>query len=268
MKIHIVGAGVVGKATGRGFARFGHEIAYSDIDPGAHVRVPEAPFYYVTAGMFPDADFYFVCTPEDAAPGVVRQLAPVSGGIVIRSSVLPGTTAALSKELRRPLWHNPEFLREAVAEDDFLHTKYAILGKAHGGHPFGDVAYHEDELTCLYEHMGAEVVVCNSTESEFIKLITNAYLATQISFWNDIKKLTDAMGVNSHRIARIVALDPRVSEYGAYKHGAPYGGHCLPKDIAQLLKLRGQLADKMDLKMGRVHLIEAVKAINVFLGGE
>ena len=83
--------------------------------------------------------------------------------------------------------------------------------------------------------MGKEIRFCSSVESELLKLLNNAHLASLISWWNEVAPLCRALGVSSHYLARLmVSNDPRISPYGALRHGAPYGGHCLPKDMEQL----------------------------------
>ncbi len=240
MKIHVIGPGVVGRATGEGFRRFGHEVIYTDV-----------------GGMFPSdkQDLNIICVPEKEVPGVVHKLSVwLSNHVqpneaIIRSSVVPRTTERLSSQHDMNLWHNPEFLKELTAEQDFLTQPYAIIG----GIPTNSGL----ALELLYKSMDKEVIWCSPTESELAKLITNVYLATQISFWNEMKKFADAAKVNSHTVARLVSLDSRVSHYGAYMHGSPYGGRCLPKDVQQLLSL------ELDTP-----LLNAVKSINNSLGGQ
>lgn len=218
--IHIIGPGVVGKATGEGFRRFGFDIVYTD---------KGERHGFVEAGV------HFVCTPEGAAPDVVIGLAKdITGGnrsssesIVVRSSVLPGTCDRLTRETGLVIVHNPEFLREAVAGYEFLDSNYAVVGGA----------FYNSRVRYLYERAGKHVLMCSSTESELLKLVVNCYLATQISFWNAVKQVADSIGVNSHTVARFALHDSRVSRYGAVMHGAKYGGKCLPKDMEQLMKL-------------------------------
>jgi len=86
-------------------------------------------------------------------------------------------------------------------------------------------------------------------------LASNAYLATQVSFWNQISLICEKLGVNSHVVGKACALDPRISEYGASFHGQPFGGRCLPKDLESLRLVA--------MKLG-VHtlLLDAVKEVN------
>ncbi len=251
MNIHIVGAGVVGKATGKAFERFGHSVVYTDKgdDHGA-VR----------------ADVHFICVPEQVAPECVRQVAAgvkarkptfewEGEDIVIRSTVPPGTTLALAKELRLELLHNPEFLREATAEQDVMTADRVLIGVTL------PVMSAPSRLHTLYEPFRVPIYVATSTETELAKLLTNAYLATLISFWNEANGITAAAGVNGHKVARLAALDSRVSSYGYLFLGQAYGGKCLPKDVAQLLAFA-----KQDASL-RTWLLSAVQDVNIALGG-
>jgi len=247
MTLHIIGAGVVGKATGEGFRRFGCKVVYTDKGED-HASV--------------EASLHFICTPEGAVPDIVaefadkRRAAHLKHRVVIRSSVPPGTTQDLQESCVSSgvmLCHNPEFLREAVAESEFLHADRALIG----------VTYSEAEfamLANLYRSMQIPVIFCASQVSETVKLLTNAYLATQISWWNEMKGICDGLELNSHQVARLVAMDSRVSKYGAYQHGKPYGGACLPKDVDQVLEL--QKLDQL-----ATTILEAVKNINIRMGG-
>lgn len=246
MKCNVIGPGVVGQATGRGLTRFGHQITYTD--KGERPAV--------------EADIHLVCTPESEVPAVVLDLAQNKlATIVVRSSTPPGTIRRLAHEVDMAIWHNPEQLREATAEQDFLNTVYTLVGYAGPGDDDGYVQNCE-ELDALYAPMQVAPVYCMATESEMAKLATNAYLSAQISFWNQISWLCDGLDLNSHRVARLVALDPRVSQYGANMHGRPFGGHCLPKDLAALIELAHKLPSPV-----AAPLLEAVQKVNVSLGG-
>ena len=171
--------------------------------------------------------------------------------MVIRSTVPPGTTEELARQYQRlKLFHNPEFLREAMAEPDFLHADRAIIGWGSRGNPFCH------RLEELYQEMGVPVHRCPSTISEMVKLVTNSYLATQLGFWQSIKGICEAQGLNSHQLGALVALDPRVSSYGPKMHGTSYGHtKCLPKDLAQLLDV-GQRAGADTLLLHAVRMTD------------
>lgn len=253
MKIAVIGAGVVGTATGLGLDRFGHEVSFGDISAPALEKVAEGHSIWLFGQEPPpQADIYLVCTPEDAVPDVMKALALAQGDLVIRSSTLPGTTEALAGLMGRPIFHNPEFLREATALDDFLNSRFTLIGRAGGA--------GGTKLESAYRQMGIRIVWTSATMSELVKLAINNYLATLISYWNQVHLLCDKVGVNSHNLARLATQDPRVEHYGAYKHGEAYGGACLPKDLDRMLGFYRE-------KGVEPVLLEAVKAVNLSLGG-
>lgn len=208
MEISVIGKGVVGTATGEGFRRLGHEITYYD-------KGDEPRFGEIT----------FICTPENVVDEVVAEIVTKRGAgeetIVVRSTVPIGTC---NKHFH--VCHNPEFLRESVADFEFMNLDRVIIGEC--------CTLHGDVLAELYEPFHVPIVRVDPTTSELIKLASNAYLATQISFWNQIALIAEKLGVNSHVVGKACALDPRISNYGASMHGSAYGGKCLPKDLAQL----------------------------------
>ena len=258
MKVLIIGAGTVGLATGRGFERFGHVVYYADTNAAALEGIDENR-RVGPDDMLGELDVMFVCVPEAQVENVVHTLVERSGGgmvprIVIRSTVAPGTTDGLAHLAR--VIHNPEFLRGAVAEDDFLHERYTILGV-----PYGEAPGAFSGLIVAYNAMGRKVVMCSSTESELAKLLQNNHLAMLISFWNEAAAIAESVGVNSHVVARLTTLDSRVSTYGAYKHGAPYTGGCLPKDLRQTLDFARERGVETPL-------LVAVAKVNAHMGGE
>ena len=236
MKVVICGCGVVGRATGEGFARLGHEVYTYDIDQ-ERARVPWGTPLVMDES--PDGcDVVFFCTPEEAAPGaVIDWWGP--GTKVVRSSTPPGTVAQLAQKLGSVVFHNPESLREATALQDFLNPKYVLIGVPPGSVGF-DQLPELWALERLYEPFRVPIIKTDSTISEMVKLATNGLLATLIAYWMDIDRLCQRLGVNSHQVGMIASLDPRVPGYGARMHN-PYGGRCLPKDIQQLLTLAQML---------------------------
>ena len=251
MRIAVIGAGVVGTATGLGMARFGHQVTFGDTSARSLEKVAEGGHSIWLFGQEPppQADIYLVCTPEEAVPEVVKGLALAQGDLVIRSSTLPGTTEVLAGLLNRPVFHNPEFLRAAVALDDFLNARFAIIGR--GGNIMGPC-----RMEALYRQMGMRIVWTSATMSELVKLSVNCYLSTLISYWNEVHLLCEKLGINSHYLARLAAQDSRVADYGAYKHGEPFGGACLPKDLHRMIHFSRE-------KGLEPSLLEAVEAVNL-----
>ncbi|MBW2674901.1 MAG: UDP-glucose/GDP-mannose dehydrogenase family protein [Deltaproteobacteria bacterium] len=243
MLIQIVGAGVVGQATGRGFARFGHEVVFCDTDRRKLIPLGEE---FETTAEPRDADVHFVCVPEGEVESTVEGLLSQLGLVVIRSTVPPGTARRMN-EKGVHVCSNPEFLREAVAEYEFLNPHMVVIGEC--------CPQHGDVLERLYRPFRAPIVRTDPTTAEMAKLAVNCHLACLISFWNEVHLICERLGVNSHEVGAIASLDPRVSPYGARMHGRPFGGRCLPKDLKQVLELCERVGY-------RPVLLEAVKRLN------
>ena len=243
MLIQIVGAGVVGRATGKGFARFGHRVIFCDTD---EEKLEPLRHEFETTTEPKNADVHFVCVPEGEVESAVERLRNLVmkphlkhtivgdltvtyqfGLVVIRSTAPPGTAKRIS-ETGMHVCSNPEFLREAVAEYEFLNPRMVVIGEC--------CPRHGDVLERLYRPFRAPIVRTDPTTAEMAKLAVNCHLAYLISFWNEVHLICERLGVNSHEVGAIASLDPRVSPYGARMHGRPFGGRCLPKDLDQMLE--------------------------------
>jgi len=218
---------MVGRATGEGFSRFGNSVVFYDTDKEKILELHREGFE-VSEKPVSQADIHFICTPEGAVEKVLDPLAMVDGLIVIRSSVLPGSTVRLMKKYGRHISHNPEFLKAATASWDFLNPDRIVIGECCENH--GDI------LEKLYKPLRAPIVRVDPTTSEMIKLASNATLSAYISFWNEIHKICEKIGVNSHLVGKVSSMDKRISEYGASMHGRAFGGACLPKDLDHLIE--------------------------------
>jgi UDPglucose 6-dehydrogenase len=156
---------------------------------------------------------------EHADPGTV---------IAIKSTVPPGTTAALAKAMPRrdmAVVMCPEFLREGSALHDFNHPARLVVG--------GDDPAACRRVAALYAGLGGEVIICDSTSAELIKYGSNAFLATKISFINEIARLCELTGADVDDVARGMGLDPRVGS-AFLQAGLGWGGSCFPKDVRAL----------------------------------
>lgn len=155
--------------------------------------------------------------------------------VVVKSSVLPGTTTRVLLPLleergkRRGqdfvLCFNPEFLREGVAVQDFLHPSRIIIGEMETG--------DGDPLVALYQPLSSPLVRVDPTTAEMIKFAANAYLAARLSFINEVGNICKALGVDSRRVAEGMGYDPRIGK-GYLNAGIGFGGSCLPKDLKAL----------------------------------
>jgi UDPglucose 6-dehydrogenase len=119
--------------------------------------------------------------------------------------------------------YNPEFLRQEHALNDFLHPERIIIG----GRPSSrGIA----TARSLYQGFEAPILETSWNLAEMAKLVANSFLATRISFFNEIGMVCDRLGVSSRELFRIVGLGRRIGPYGT-EPGRPFGGKCLPKDL-------------------------------------
>ena len=159
--------------------------------------------------------------------------------VAVRSTVLPGTIEAeiipLIEEAsgRRVgsgfgICSNPEFLREGSAVHDFYNPPFTLIGE-------WDERSGETVAT-LYQHIDAPVERTDIRTAEMVKYVSNAFHALKITFANEIGNIAHKLGVDSHEVMRIFALDTRLNISAAYlKPGYAFGGSCLPKDLRALL---------------------------------
>lgn len=249
MKITIIGAGTVGMATGSGFLRFGNEVIFHDIDPEKRDRL-KADGLNITSNPNTDrTDVFFITTPECTVEEIVHRLPSKDTLVVIRSSVLPGTTKRLREETGGGhIAVNPEFLREATAAQDFINPSRIVYSSC--------CPLHRELLENLYRPFLAPMVHVNDpTEVEMVKYASNLFLVTAISYWNEIAGICCKLGVNSHTIGKIAAMDPRIPSYGACRHGKPFDGKCFPHNLDIFLSFCGNLNHTPIL-------LQAVKDVN------
>ena len=231
MRIIIIGSGTVGTATGDGFQRFGNDVVFYDTDDERLQKLERMGFHITSSISGENADAFFVCTPEDAVEDVIYTLPYKDSLVVIRSSVVPGTTSLLiQKTGGGHIAVNPEFLREATAIDDFLNPSRIVYSAC--------CQQHRELLEKLYEPLRAPMVYVDEPAlAEMVKYASNIFLATVISYWNEINNLCLKLNINSHVVGKIAAMDPRIPSYGASQHGKPFGGKCLPQNISQFIAL-------------------------------
>jgi UDPglucose 6-dehydrogenase len=126
----------------------------------------------------------------------------------------------------------PEFLREGSAVEDFLHPDRVVVGAEEEDSEAGDA------VAALYEALAAPVVRTDVSSAEMIKLASNAFLATKISFINEIANVCDELGADVAEVARGMGLDERIGPR-FLNAGIGYGGSCFPKDVSALKQLAG-----------------------------
>jgi UDPglucose 6-dehydrogenase len=257
-RIIIVGSGVVGQATGKGFAKKGHSVRFVDINPATIEKLRSAGLVAMTAPEvdWDDVDLVMlaVSTPtiddhivldhiEAAALDVGRGLATTKNfvTVVVRSTVPPTTTErritpilerASGKRLGEGFGvaMNPEFLRAVSNEQDFARPWITIVG---ANDPRTAAAMDE-----LYKPFGALIVHCSLTEAEMIKYVNNVYNAVKISYFNEVYAICQQLGVDGHLVGAAVARSAESMWNPLYgtRGGVPYGGACLPKDTEAFIQ--------------------------------
>ena len=130
---------------------------------------------------------------------------------------------------------NPEFLREGLAVEDFLHPDRIVIGSRDGR--------SGDAVAAVYRGLSAPVVRCGLTAAEMIKCASNALLATKISFANEVGNVCKRLGIDVYEVMEGVGMDHRVSPH-FLSAGAGFGGSCFPKDVAALVSLAEGLGEE------------------------
>ncbi len=231
MKHLIIGAGAVGTATGVWLRANCQEVIFCDIKPEILKNLQIKGFSVTLDFKKVKADIYWICTAEWNTEKVLCDLSKSCKDptVVIRSTMPPGSTIALSKKYGvKHLAHIPEFLRQKTAIADIFDKDRVIIGTS-------------DEKTKLklkkvFNSVTVPIIYTDSTTSELIKYAANCWLAMQISYWNEIKKLSDKFKSNPQMVANAACLDRRISKYGTAMIGEPYAGFCFPKDMDALIK--------------------------------
>ncbi len=292
MKIAMVGAGYVGLVSGACLADFGHEVVCIDKDPARIARLQDGimPIYEpglaelvsgnVRAGRLAfstdlaesirgaQAIFIAVGTPSRRGDGhadlsFVYAVAKEIGAnlrdpavIVTKSTVPVGTGDEVERILRDSgtkaqfaVVSNPEFLREGAAIEDFKRPDRIVIGAED---EFGRHVMNEVYRPLFLNK--APILFTSRRSAELIKYAANAFLATKITFINEMADLCEKVGGNVQDVARGIGLDNRIGP--KFLHAGPgYGGSCFPKDTLALLKT----AEDYD---SPVRIVEAVVKVN------
>jgi len=263
----VFGAGWVGLVTGACFAELGHRVVVRDVvvDRVEELRAGRVPFHEPGLAellernrerltftldvdeLKADARIFFSCvdTPPTVSGdadlsyvwSVIDDLGdPGEATLVMKSTVPVGTgekiRAALDQRGLERVGYvsNPEFLSEGRAVEDFMHPDRIVIGSL-------DEA-SGDRVAALYDGFEAPVVRTSVASAEMIKLAANAFLATRISFINEIANVSEVVGANVDEVAYGMGLDRRIGT-SYLNPGIGYGGSCFPKDVSFLKLLAG-----------------------------
>ena len=278
--ILIIGSGVVGQATGKGFHSKGHRVVFYDVNPDVLSRLSEEGYDTCDDYDLREFDVSMLCvgTPTrhdkivlDYLHSALKKLGAKLSDInryhlvVVKSTCLPGTTEEriipmLEYYSRKKagvdfgVCMNPEFLRAASAEEDSAHPWLIVIG-----------AYDQrsgKELEELYQPFGAETVVTKLKVAEMMKYVHNLFNATKISFFNEMHVVCQQLDIDNEAVNSLVVKsaegmwNPKYGTVG----GRPYGGSCLPKDTRALRSFA------RELNLNPMTLLDAVIKVNEEMG--
>jgi UDPglucose 6-dehydrogenase len=305
--LFLLGAGHVGLVTAVGLARLGHRVTVADLDAAriAGLRDGRPPVFEpglteaLTAGLAdgslaftteldppPDARFSFVCvsTPTDAdgplstanVEAAVARLLETAGAehiIVIRSTLpldgpsrIVAVAAATGRVDRPAIVTNPEFMREGQALEDFDRPNRVVTGWLEARDHAGAQAVID-----LYAPLGAPSMVADARSVALIKLGSNVFLGTKISFANEMARVADAIGADIEAVIAGIGLDSRIGT-AFLRPGPGIGGSCLPEQAIAIaletaaLNVEAPLLSSVH-RSNAVHQREIVARLETLLGG-
>jgi len=287
--ISVIGAGYVGLVTATCFAELGNKVSLIEIDakkltalergqmPINEPGLPElwqrnqaerrisVTDNYIEGLLGADFAFIAVGTPSirSGRPALkwvrlaTKSIAETASGplnVVLKSTVPVGTADIVAEILANysrnehsfSVISNPEFLRESLAVFDFMHPTRIVVG--------GSDQNAVDAVARLYEKIDSPIITCDSRTAEMSKYASNVFLATKISFINEIALLCDECGADVKKVAQITGMDPRCGD-GYISAGLGWGGSCLPKDVRGLIYMA-------ESRLVPTPLVRAVQRIN------
>lgn len=269
MKVSVIGTGYVGLVSGTCFAEIGHNVTCIDIDPNkiATLKEGKSPIYEpgltdllernIESGRLQfstgyesvskaKAIFLAVGTPSSddgqadlkylraAAISVAKEIS--DGAIVVIKSTVPVGTFKMVRDLvaehttkKFSVVNNPEFLKEGSAVEDFMRPDRVVIG-----HSDKESADAMAELYAPLVRQGNPIYMMSNVSAEMTKYAANCFLATKISFINEIAKLCDLTGADVNEVRKGIASDQRIGKHFLYP-GPGYGGSCFPKDVKALM---------------------------------
>lgn len=271
MDICVVGAGYVGLVTSACFADLGHDVICVDVDrarvallnkgkvpifePGLDEtirrnRAQKRLAFTTTLGpAVRKSRVVFICVGTPPKPNGEADLSYVEGAardiarhlngekVIVNKSTVPVGMADLVASIIREKGHAkhrfavascPEFLREGSAVHDFMHPDRIVIG--------ADDQKAAETVAQLFRPLNAPIQITDARSAEMIKYASNAFLATKISFINEVAALCDRVGADVREVARGMGTDRRIGS-AFLNAGAGYGGSCFPKDTLALISV-------------------------------
>jgi UDPglucose 6-dehydrogenase len=289
MKLSIIGTGYVGLVTGTCFAEMGHDVTCIDIDASKVERMKrgECPIFEpgletLMKNNIDDGRLHFsnnyesvskakavflaVGTPSsDDGQADLKyvfsacdSIAPflVDGSIVVVKSTVPVGTGDkvrehLSSKTNKKFFvvNNPEFLKEGSAVEDFMKPERIIIGSREA-----EAAAVLDELYEAFNRQVKRTIHMSNISAEMTKYAANCFLATKISFMNEVARLCDLVGADVEEVRHGISTDSRIGSQFLYP-GPGYGGSCFPKDVKALAFTARELGSKFKI-------VETVEEVN------
>jgi UDPglucose 6-dehydrogenase len=303
MRITVVGTGYVGLVSGTCFAETGNKVTCVDIDqikvnklsageitiyePGLekifrrNLNEDRLKFTTALVDAVNDAEIIFLALPtppgEDGSAdlkyilGVADHLGKILNGykvIVNKSTVPVGTADKVRKAIEVhykgefDVVSNPEFLREGVAVDDFMKPDRVVVGTRSER-----AKKLMSNLYAPFVRQGNPVIFMDERSSELTKYAANSFLATKISFMNEIAQLCERLGADVDLIRMGIGSDERIGKRFLFP-GIGYGGSCFPKDVQALIKSSDEVnynfeilkaVEKVNVNQ-KLHIVEKIKA--------
>ncbi len=242
--VGIVGQGFVGKALKEVFSRYYKVYTHDKF-------LNELSTHSSVTDLCEACDAVFVCVPTPMKKGgacdtsIVESVCDeaVAAGddhlIVLKSTITPGTTRRLNEKLNtKQIVFNPEFLTERFAREDFQNTNRVMLG--------GDVEA-TTTLKQFYSHVFPNVAVIktDSCTAEYVKYLSNCFLATKVAVANEFAIMCELSGVDYDKVTEYATFDPRLGNTHWVVPGPDgkkgFGGSCFPKDINSIIDFAGKL---------------------------
>lgn len=290
MKVAVVGTGYVGLVSGTCFAETGNDVICVDIDqrkvemlsagqitifePGLEIlfkrNLKEGRLIFTTSleDAVKNAQVVFLALPTPPGEGGAADLKFVLGvaehlgkiikdyKVIVNKSTVPvGTAEKVEAAIRSnfcgefDVVSNPEFLREGVAVDDFMKPDRVVIG-AKSERAFDLM----DELYAPYVRQGNPLMHMDTCSAELTKYAANSFLATKISFMNEIARLCELLGADVDMVRKGVGSDDRIGKRFLFP-GIGYGGSCFPKDVQALIHSSAEV--NYDFK-----ILKAVEDVN------
>lgn len=258
VSIGIIGKGFVGTAVANGFSHqtgYGADIRIYDVNPeksnnSLEETVNKSDFIFLSVPTPADKDgFNDLSIVKSVLKDIDKVINNVDNIVLVRSTVVPGTTRGIQNEFPNlRLVFNPEFLTERSATFDFINQTRVILG--------GDKKL-TNKVKYLYKNRFGDflpVIETSFETAEMIKYMNNLFFATKVSFLNEMKLLSDKVGVNWAEAIEGFVLDGRVGHSHLSVPGPDgklgFGGSCFPKDIQALIRFGEQNGVDMNVLKG------------------